>query len=73
VDVGLGHVEVTVGPHAGEPVAHLGLRRGQHLLGVVRIVAGQEREPRLFVSGLLLAAKGTDGPPVVSGPLAQFL
>ena len=73
VDVGLGDVDVAVGPHAGEPVAGLGLRRGQDLLRVVRVVAGQEREPRLFVPGLLLAAEGADGPPVVSGSLAQFL
>jgi hypothetical protein len=52
VDVGLGYVEVTMGLHPGEPVADLGLSRGQDLLGVVRVVAREEREPGLFVTGL---------------------
>src|SRR5580692_10615458 len=62
-----------VGPHAGQPVAYLGLGGGQDHLGVVRVVAGEVREPGFFVAGLLLAAKGADGPPVVSGCLAQLL
>src|SRR5205823_14627168 len=73
VDVGLGYVGVAVGLHAGEPVAYLGLGGGQHLLRVVRVTPGEEREPGLFVAGFLLAAEGADGAPVVSGGLAQLL
>ena len=43
-----------MGLHPGEPVADLGLSRGQDLLGVVRVVAREEREPGLFVTGLVV-------------------
>lgn len=47
MDVGLADVQAAVSPHAGDPMAHLGLCRGENPLGVVRVVTGQESEPWL--------------------------